>query len=98
MTEYCRFLWLVVVLVVCYSKFTDEFHFEDIYVPETCAESALTHDHLLLEYAVVYGNGTKVSEFSSPGQLFHYYLENAVSILHYSLIKTYPICLYRKAN
>lgn len=53
---------------------------EDVFVPANCNKIASPGDHMLLEYSVVYANGTNGAYVRRPNQLYHVLLESSVSI------------------
>jgi hypothetical protein len=51
---------------------------EDIFIPDQCESIAKQGDHVLLEYDVIYANGTVGSQIKRPSQLVHVMVETGV--------------------
>lgn len=72
---------VLIALCALYSKAvlaSPVYSSEDVFVPANCNKIASPGDHLLLEYTVVYANGTTGAEVKRPNQLFHVHLEASV--------------------
>jgi hypothetical protein len=57
---------------------TQQYFTEDVFVPKDCAKIAKAGDHLLIEYTVVFENGTYGPSLTQPEQLYHVLLESSV--------------------
>jgi hypothetical protein len=69
-------LFLCIVLVS--SLGSKHFTTEDVFIPDECESIAKPGDHILLEYTVVFANGTEGSSLKRPAQLYHVLLESTV--------------------
>jgi hypothetical protein len=50
---------------------TQQYFTEDVFVPKDCVKIAKAGDHLLIEYTVVFENGTYGPSLTQPEQLYH---------------------------
>ena len=65
------------------------FEFEDLFVPDSCDEIANVGDHLLLEFEVLFQNGSTAAAIKRPQNLKHVVLDSSVSYsFFYSLLST----------
>ena len=72
-------LFIVVLLALCnQSASSSSYTSEDVFVPTNCNKVASPGDHLLLEYSVLYANGTTGAYVKRPNQLYHVHLESSV--------------------
>ena len=74
------FLVLLLASLALFSQGIDEeYTVEDLFIPSECERVAGNGDHLLLEYAVQFLNGTEGAYLRRPSQLFHVMLDSKVS-------------------
>jgi hypothetical protein len=73
---------LSVYFLLCFffvsSLGSKHFTTEDVFIPDECESIAKPGDHILLEYTVVFANGTEGSSLRRPAQLYHVLLETTV--------------------
>lgn len=78
LTPFCSLAILVAVLCTSFTAaaFGDKpYMTEDLYVSPTCDEIAMSGDHILLEYSLVFANGTEWIGVQAPEQLYHVALD-----------------------
>lgn len=76
----CCLLALLVVAVIAVDQVEEtEYIVEDIFIPAECESVAAPGDHVLLEYAIRFRNGSAGAYLKRPSQLFHVLLDNKVS-------------------
>lgn len=51
----------------------------DVYVPEQCDTVAKAGDHVLMEYRILFANGSSGATVKKPGQLYHILMDDSVS-------------------
>ncbi len=78
MTTATLFLLIALAVAVVYALPSD-FVTEDIFIPTECVKIAKPGDHILLEYAVLFSNGSTGASLKRPSQLYHVLLESSVS-------------------
>ena len=66
---------------------------EDVFIPTQCDSIAKPGDHLLLEYTVLFNNGTVASHLKRPSQLYHILLDKSVSDYCLRLCRN-DVCLH----
>ena len=80
---------LLLSLVICFSS-AQVFTTEDINIPSECESIVSGGDHLLLEYEILFANGTKGAAVKRPSQLYHIIADPTVSkyYLHGRIMQT----------
>lgn len=74
-----QFLIVSIVLsLALYARGKEVYTVEDVYVPNNCDKAAAVSDHLLIEYELVYHNGTVRASIKRPSQLLHIQLDDSV--------------------
>lgn len=80
-TNSIPFFLLVLLAAVLCTSFTSAaigekpYVTEDLYVSPTCDEIAMSGDHILLEYSIIFANGTEWVGVQAPQQLYHVALD-----------------------
>ena len=67
---------LAFILLACHSKSSTSVELRDVYLPETCDVMVNLNDHLLIDYRVIFANGTIGYAVTAPNQLLHIQLSN----------------------
>ena len=77
-------IFLLLCCFICYctcsSDYAD-FDIRDEFIPEQCDQIATAGDHLLIEYDIVFANGTKGAALKEPSQLYHILLDLSVRLV-----------------
>ena len=68
-------LWICAWIGLVQSQ---DYKTEDLFVPDECDSVVKSGDHLLLEYEVIFKNGTRGSQLKRPSQLFHVIVDPTV--------------------
>lgn len=95
-TTFLKFIVVLLATFVLASAVETDYDVEDVYVPPDCDGIATIGDHLLLEYAVHFSNGTTGASLKKPSQLFHLVLDNKVEhCISFLILKnfSYFVCL-----
>lgn len=76
------------------------FSTEDIFVPPECESIAKPGDHILLEYNVLFANGSSGASLKQPSQLYHVLLASTVLTLSFYLLTAalYKLVVYTNCN
>ena len=76
------FVIAMIALMGCSSVLSSgdytDYTIEDVFIPAQCDSIAKPADHLLLEYTIVFENGTIASYLKRPSQLYHVLLDKSV--------------------
>jgi hypothetical protein len=73
-------LLLTLQLILATVVTASDYQVEDIYIPSDCEKITKAGDHLLLEYAISFFDGTNGASLKRPAQLYHLTLSATVSL------------------
>ncbi len=71
---------LAVFLYLSYNALAVTFVTEDLFVPAECDSIARPKDNLLLEYNILFANGSHGASLNQPSQLYHVLLASTVRL------------------
>lgn len=76
---------LMLLLVFCLQidSLDTTYTIEDVFIPDNCDSIAKPTDHVLIEYEVLFQNGSTGLSSKKPEQLFHFVVESTVSLVHF---------------
>jgi len=66
----------IISLLICQFP-ANSIDIDEIFVPATCESIVKPGDHLLIEYSIIFKNGTEAFSLKRPEQLFHIILESS---------------------
>lgn len=56
------------------------FRVEDVFVPDACEVFVNPMDHVLVEYEVLFANGSHGTSVKAPNQLFHIQIDSSANV------------------